>query len=183
MWAGVHARGRDAWLVFTLLFKPIIGVVFGLIIGTVDWLVSWLLAQLLVVGFIGQLISGLVIGAVVGLLFGALQTAWPAFAMKRCWLASRGCLPWRLIMFLTDAHQRGVLRQNGTAYQFRHVQLQKHFAGSSSAAETPIANEFSKHTLTHTTHLLCWMVGAGRRRHWCTARSTGVLCGRCCVGQ
>jgi hypothetical protein len=42
----------------------------------------------------------------------------------------RGRLPWRLVRFLADAHeQRGVLRQAGAAYQFRHVELQRHLAG------------------------------------------------------
>jgi len=30
--------------------------------------------------------------------------------------------------FLEDAHQRGVLRQQGAVYQFRHVMLQTHLA-------------------------------------------------------
>ncbi|MFC5103265.1 hypothetical protein [Kibdelosporangium philippinense] len=44
------------------------------------------------------------------------------------WLALRGHLPWRLIPFLEDAHQRGVLRQNGGVYQFRHARLRDHLA-------------------------------------------------------
>jgi hypothetical protein len=30
--------------------------------------------------------------------------------------------------FLADAHQRGVLRQAGAVYQFRHAELQRHLA-------------------------------------------------------
>jgi hypothetical protein len=30
--------------------------------------------------------------------------------------------------FLADAHQRGVLRQAGAVYQFRHVELQRRLA-------------------------------------------------------
>ncbi|KOU61090.1 hypothetical protein ADK57_28580 [Streptomyces sp. MMG1533] len=40
------------------------------------------------------------------------------------WLALRGRLPWRLMRFLDDAHARGVLRQAGSFYQFRHARLQ-----------------------------------------------------------
>jgi hypothetical protein len=46
------------------------------------------------------------------------------------WLALRGRLPWRLMRFLADAHvHRGVLRQAGAFYQFRHAELQRHLAG------------------------------------------------------
>lgn len=31
--------------------------------------------------------------------------------------------------FLDDAHRRGILRQNGAVYEFRHVLLQRHLAG------------------------------------------------------
>jgi hypothetical protein len=30
--------------------------------------------------------------------------------------------------FLADAHQRGVLRQAGAVYQFRHIELQRRLA-------------------------------------------------------
>jgi hypothetical protein len=30
--------------------------------------------------------------------------------------------------FLADAHQRGVLRQAGAVYEFRHVELQRRLA-------------------------------------------------------
>jgi hypothetical protein len=30
--------------------------------------------------------------------------------------------------FLADAHQRGVLRQVGAVYQFRHIELQRRLA-------------------------------------------------------
>jgi len=37
-------------------------------------------------------------------------------------------MPWSLMGFLADAHQRGVLRQAGAVYQFRHIELQHHLA-------------------------------------------------------
>ena len=37
-------------------------------------------------------------------------------------------LPWPLMAFLADAHQRGVLRQTGATYQFRHLEPQRRLA-------------------------------------------------------
>jgi hypothetical protein len=68
----------------------------------------------------------------VGLGTATASTAWGAFAIARLWLGASGRLPWRLMNFLADAHtQRGVLRQVGGAYQFRHVQLQQRLAAKS----------------------------------------------------
>ena len=44
--------------------------------------------------------------------------------LVRGWLPLTGRLPWRVQAFLTDAYQRGVLRQTGAVYQFRHARLQ-----------------------------------------------------------
>jgi hypothetical protein len=82
----------------------------------------------------------LAIGAVVGLSgwlafsFAASRSAWPGWLVSRSWLAIRGQVPWRLTTFLADAHMRGIVRQQGAAYQFRHLQLQHRLA--SRAATT-----------------------------------------------
>jgi hypothetical protein len=73
------------------------------------------------------LAAGIVFGLIIGCL-GVLSRAWGAFALARLWLALRGHLPWRLMRFLDDAHSRGVLRQSGTVYQFRHERFQNHLA-------------------------------------------------------
>jgi hypothetical protein len=78
--------------------------------------------------------NGLAIGVaaavISGLVFGFLHASWGSFAITRCRLAARGRLPLRLMGFLADAHRhRGVLRQVGAVYQFRHVELQRHLAG------------------------------------------------------
>ena len=52
----------------------------------------------------------------------------------RFWLPLTDRLPWRIWTFLTDANHRGVLRQTGAVYQFRHAHLQDHLA---SAHRTP----------------------------------------------
>jgi hypothetical protein len=59
---------------------------------------------------------------------GVLSRAWGAYALSRLWLALRGDQPWRLMRFLDDAHHRGVLRQSGAMYQFRHARVQDHLA-------------------------------------------------------
>jgi hypothetical protein len=65
----------------------------------------------------------------VGLGFGFARASWGSFVLARFWLAMSRRLPWRLMAFLADAHtNRGALRQVGAAYQFRHVDLQKHLA-------------------------------------------------------
>ncbi|MBY8863900.1 NACHT domain-containing protein [Nocardia sp. CA2R105] len=46
--------------------------------------------------------------------------------LVRGWLPLTGRLPWRVQAFLTDAYKRGVLRQPGAVYQFRHARLQDH---------------------------------------------------------
>jgi len=67
-------------------------------------------------------------GITVGLGLGITQTAWPSYMLTRLWLALRHQLPWRLMAFLADAHRRGVLRQAGAVYQFRHIELQRRLA-------------------------------------------------------
>ncbi|MFE0516094.1 hypothetical protein [Streptomyces sp. NPDC058964] len=51
-------------------------------------------------------------------------SAWGRFTVARVWLALTGRLPWRLMAFLEDAHRRGVLRQSGACFEFRHLRLQ-----------------------------------------------------------
>jgi hypothetical protein len=46
-----------------------------------------------------------------------------SYADARIWLAVQGRVPWRTMDFLADANRRGVLRQVGAAYQFRHTRL------------------------------------------------------------
>jgi hypothetical protein len=48
---------------------------------------------------------------------------------RRQQLALRRSTPLRLMPCLEDAHRRGVLRQAGAVYQFRHARLQQRLAG------------------------------------------------------
>ncbi|MEU9161606.1 helix-turn-helix domain-containing protein [Streptomyces sp. NPDC048424] len=78
--------------------------------------------------------DGLALGAVGGVA-GALSyalafTAWGQWVLlTRIWLPLTGRLPWATVAFLEDAYRRGVLRQVGAVYQFRHARLQRHLRG------------------------------------------------------
>ena len=76
---------------------------------------------------IGSLV-GIAAGLGFGLIVSMLKTAWPSYTMLRSWLALRRRLPWTLMGFLDDAHRRGILRQMGMVYQFRHIELQHQLA-------------------------------------------------------
>lgn len=60
-------------------------------------------------------------------------SAWGRYGATRFWLAAGGHLPWRLTRFLRDAHRRGVLRQSGGFYRFRHLALQHELAAEARA--------------------------------------------------
>lgn len=74
------------------------------------------------------------IGGITVAFGGALSvTAWGQWIVFcRVWLPLRGKLPWRTAAFLEDARRRGVLRQNGGYYQFRHEHLKKCILSSDS---------------------------------------------------
>ncbi|MEU7903474.1 hypothetical protein [Actinoplanes sp. NPDC049118] len=70
---------------------------------------------------VGGVLGGLVAGAA----FAMATGSWLMFVVTRLLLAARRRLPLNLMQFLQDAHDRGVLRQAGAVYQFRHVRLQQ----------------------------------------------------------
>ncbi|UFR05067.1 NACHT domain-containing protein [Streptomyces sp. Go40/10] len=78
--------------------------------------------------------------AAASLCHGIAVSAWGRYTVARCWLALTGRLPWRLMAFLRDAHARGILRQAGGVYRFRHIELRNRLADTSglpSAHERP----------------------------------------------
>ncbi len=77
---------------------------------------------------------GLAAGLTVGLIAASIQASWLPFAVSRLWFAGTGRLPLRLMSFLRDAHKRGILRQVGGVYQFRHAELQRRLAVGSGAS-------------------------------------------------
>jgi len=81
------------------------------------------------------LANGIFIGAVGGV-GGAFSyalsfTAWGQWVvLSRVWLPLTGKLPRDTVAFLDDACHRGVLRQTGAVYRFRHIRLQHHLSHS-----------------------------------------------------
>ncbi|MFF3920384.1 NACHT domain-containing protein [Streptomyces sp. NPDC001852] len=62
------------------------------------------------------------LGLPVGLMLALARSVWMQFLLARITLAAAGRVPWRFMSFLADAHERrGVLRQAGAVYQFRHL--------------------------------------------------------------
>ncbi|MEU5914829.1 hypothetical protein [Micromonospora sp. NPDC047527] len=108
----------------TLGRHPLIGVLLHAALGgAVGGILGKMTAQSVsgaVVAIIGAVFYGVTIGFVVGLSLTA--TGW--FILARGYLAAHGRIPWRLMVFLDDAHHRGVLRQAGGFYEFRHARLQ-----------------------------------------------------------
>jgi NACHT domain-containing protein len=86
----------------------------------------------LVFGFVSGFANGFTDGLVSGFVWGVIRLSTGAWGrwliLSRIWLPVTGRLPWAVITFLDDAHQRGVLRQAGPVYQFRHARLQHHLA-------------------------------------------------------
>jgi hypothetical protein len=101
------------WLVIWLLFEAAYGLPFGVVYGNGVWILNWLIIA-----------AG---AALVWMLFGTMFGPW---LIARFWLPLTGRLPWSVMEFLADAHRRGVLRQAGGVYQFRHARLQDHLAAT-----------------------------------------------------
>lgn len=64
-----------------------------------------------------------------------LDSAAFLFLIATSWESTRRRLPapWRVMTVLDDCYRLGLLRTVGTAYQFRHAELQDHFAPSPSS--------------------------------------------------
>lgn len=88
---------------------------------------------------LGPMAGAVTMGLAVGLT-GWFASAAGRFAQTRLWLRAHG-LPLRLIRFLDDAHDRGVLRRFGPFYQFRHTLLRDRLADppGEDAGSTPNA--------------------------------------------
>ncbi|MEU2952280.1 NACHT domain-containing protein [Streptomyces xanthochromogenes] len=125
----LRTNGRTA--VTQLLFWA---PAFGLLVGLGSMVVIRLAAAVLG-PVVWNLTAALKLGVISGLggAFGYLfsLTSWGQWTVfSRIWLPMTGRLPWSVVAFLEDAYQRGVLRQAGAVYQFRHARLQHHLAGA-----------------------------------------------------
>jgi membrane protein implicated in regulation of membrane protease activity len=101
----------------------------GLGSGLWFWLVAALKGLGPVVAVVVGLMFGLILGLPVGLVYGVMSSA--TWSTTLAWLqlqASRHVLAVRLMPFLEDARDRGVLRTVGPIYQFRHAKLQDQLA-------------------------------------------------------
>ncbi|UOZ03042.1 BTAD domain-containing putative transcriptional regulator [Amycolatopsis sp. WQ 127309] len=135
-------------------FLPVLGgrydVALGVAGGLAGALFGWFMARgvaAVCYGLAGAIAGGQVFPAatnpvlpfVVGVCFGGgiglavlVTRAWGNYFVHHAWLAATGRLPWRLMHFLDDAHRRGVLRQAGGVYQFRHARVQERLAEARS---------------------------------------------------
>jgi hypothetical protein len=93
------------------------------------------------VGLTTSIARGLTVGITLGITSGLAiglaaitnESAWPRWQLARGSLWASRRLPWKLMAFLQDANNRGVLRQAGPVYQFRHIELQHRLAAGTSA--------------------------------------------------
>jgi NACHT domain len=98
-------------LVLWAIFERISGLSFAAVYENGVWILNWL-----------------VIAAASALMWMLFGTMWGPWLIARCWLPLTRRIPWSILKFLADAHHRGVLRQAGGVYQFRHARLQDHLA-------------------------------------------------------
>ena len=130
---GLLRTNRTTVITRFLVWAPTFGLLVGAGVGLLVALLHHLFGPLtgtITDGFrmgtdsfrIGML-SGL--GGAIGYVLAL--TAWGQWAiLARVWLPLTGRLPWSVAAFLDDAYRRGVLRQAGAVYQFRHARLQHH---------------------------------------------------------
>ncbi|MFE6667158.1 helix-turn-helix domain-containing protein [Streptomyces sp. NPDC057697] len=128
--AGLLASNRATVARQVLVLVPMLTLAITLGGFLITGLLQGLLGTL-----VWQLPDGLAIGAVGGLggacSYALSFTAWGRWlVLSRVWLPLTGRLPWDPVAFLDDAYRRGVLRQTGAVYQFRHIRLQHHLARS-----------------------------------------------------
>jgi len=116
-------RARRAAIVVGVPIAVVFGIVTGVAIGAFTGYASG----------VGRPVApaialGVAVMVTTGTTIGFLSSQWPWYGIARIWLALHQQLPWRLMSFLADAHRRGVLRQAGAVYQFRHIELQHRLA-------------------------------------------------------
>jgi hypothetical protein len=114
---------------------------------------SWSIALM----FVTNRAFALVVGLAFGLSAALFHSAWAYWAVVgRPLLPLTGRVPWPVLTFLRDCHRRGVLRQAGPTYQFRHARLQEHLAswyrlevlGVEATAPDPSAAEATRRPRT-----------------------------------
>jgi hypothetical protein len=140
---GLLAENRSKILLLAVIFAPLSTV----IVAAGGWIAAGPLRGLVVTGpFVWSLPYALVVGGIAGvtatIAYGPAFTAWGQWVvLARIVLPLTGRLPWRLTTFLDDAYRRGVLRQAGAVYQFRHLTLQAYLSREQAAGtgESPLS--------------------------------------------
>jgi hypothetical protein len=121
----VFARDRQMAALYTLAFALstfAVGLGIGILYGFGTGWRAWVYVPFF-----------LVLGLCMGLGVSLIRTEWPSYILTTAWLAFNRQLPWQFMDFLADAHSRGVLRQAGAVYQFRHIELQHRLAERDAA--------------------------------------------------
>jgi hypothetical protein len=124
------------------VFGLVTGLVFGLAAGAAFGLAFWL-----TLGPAEALMLGLVTGLTVGLTYGITSsTTWATTLAWQLQLRRFHHIPTvRLLPFLEDARQRGVLRTVGAIYQFRHATLQDHLTNQQQEIPATHETEHAEH--------------------------------------
>ncbi|MGH3565407.1 MAG: NACHT domain-containing protein [Pseudonocardia sp.] len=142
---GVLLRTDRAWsLVQAVVFGAVVGLTFlpallYVLVGSMHLLrLSGLQLQPAPeVGTIIEPVPLFALGVSTALAFVLTSTAWGRFTFARTYLAVTRRAPWRLMAFLAEARDRGVLRQVGPAYTFRHERLQSHLTAVTGSSSRP----------------------------------------------
>ena len=119
-------RDRRSWFLLGLTGIPYSAAI-GLVLGTALGRSIRALSGVTDAPTLGAS-AGLALGFTIGLVYLISAVAWSRWRIIHLILAMFGFLPWRLMSFLQDAHRRGILRQAGAVYQFRHLELQHRLA-------------------------------------------------------
>jgi hypothetical protein len=144
---------RKNTFVHMLVWLLVLGVPAGIAIGLTPERTGGF-APGPMLGLLAGLVFGIEGAFAGGLGYGLSFTAWGQWvALSRIWLPLTGRLPWAVIAFLDDAHDRGVLRKTGAVYQFRHARIQTHLSRTfqerpqrRAPEETPQASADAKHS-------------------------------------
>ncbi|MFI9630371.1 NACHT domain-containing protein [Streptomyces sp. NPDC052042] len=109
--------------------------------------------------------------------FGA--SAWGGFTVARLYLWGTGRLPRHLMAFLEDAHARGVLRQSGGVYRFRHIELRDRLARDADGGMSALTRSRPRHAVLRRVSraLLTGTAGLAVVAVWCGGFSATPLPG------
>ncbi|WP_212990882.1 NACHT domain-containing protein [Actinoplanes auranticolor] len=120
---GLLRNDRRRTMVTASAFGLAVGLAVGLTVG-----LAFGIGDGLRIGLAYGLTFGIANGITGGIAFALTASSWGWLQYARLWWCSRDDLPWPLMTFLADAHRRGLLRQTGGTFQFRHALLRDRLA-------------------------------------------------------